>query len=402
VLRTWHPYSVHKLRKAEGIRLRILVLTHEYPPVGGGGGKVAADICQGLVGKKHQVRILTSHIKGFPWKEILEGVEVIRIPAIRTEPFRASLLSMAAYIFFGFIYAMVMIRSWRPDVIHVHFAVPAGALAYIISRITGIPYVLTTHLGDVPGGVPDKTERWFRWIYPFTPPIWENARRVIAVSSYTRELAERYYPVEIEVIHNGIDLTQVDPGTIQLHSPPNIVFAGRLVEQKNPLQLVRTLACMKALPWNCVIIGEGPLRPAMEAEINRHGLDDRIRFTGWITPQDVLEWFRVSDILFMPSRAEGLPVVGVQSLGMGLAIVTSRVGGFVDLVDPGKNGYLFDSDDKDGFCEALDKLLSDPNLLLGFRKASRVKAHEFDLNIIIDSYDAIFSETVSQRVANVA
>ena len=70
---------------------------------------------------------------------------------------------------------MKLAREWKPDLIHVHFAVPAGALAWILRRLTGIPYVLTAHLGDVPGGVPEKTGRWFRWIYPFTPPIWKKS-----------------------------------------------------------------------------------------------------------------------------------------------------------------------------------------------------------------------------------
>jgi len=60
--------------------------------------------------------------------------------------------------------------------------------------------VLTVHLGDVPKGVPDKTDRWFRWVYPFTPPIWQGAARVTAVSEYTRRLALTYYPVSPQVI----------------------------------------------------------------------------------------------------------------------------------------------------------------------------------------------------------
>ena len=357
---------------------------------------MTADICQGLVERNHQVRILTSHIKGLPLREIVKGVEIIRLPSIRTEAFRASLISMAAYISVGFIYAMFMMRSWRPDVIHVHFAVPAGALAYIISRFLGIPYVLTTHLGDVPGGVPDKTEGWFRWVYPFTPRIWENAHRIVAVSSYTRELAQRYYPVNIEVVHNGIDLSQIDPGTIEVNTPPKIVFAGRLVEQKNPLQMVTTLACLKDLDWECVIIGDGPMRSALEEATNQKKLEDRILFTGWITPQEVIEWFRKSDILFMPSRSEGLSVAGLQSLGMGLAIITTRIGGFVDLIDPGRNGYLLNFNDTEGFCQAFNELLSNPQQLYEFRIASRKKAQDFDIKKIVVAYEKILCETVSQ------
>jgi glycosyltransferase involved in cell wall biosynthesis len=165
-------------------------------------------------------------------------------------------------------------------VIHVHFAVPAGPAALVVSRLTGIPYLLTAHLGDVPGGTPEKTGRWFRWIYPFTPPVWKLAARVVAVSEFTRELAIRSYPVEVQVIPNGVDLAALDPGSLRAGSPPLVVFAGRFVTQKNPLQVVRTLAELRDLPWRCAMLGDGPLRAEVEAEIDRRGLRDRFLLPG--------------------------------------------------------------------------------------------------------------------------
>jgi glycosyltransferase involved in cell wall biosynthesis len=152
-----------------------------------------------------------------------------------------------------------LIGSFKPNVIHAHFAVPAGALAWILSRLTRIPYVLTVHLGDVPGGVPEKTDEWFRWIYPFTPRIWRNASEIIAVSEFTRQLALKTYKEKIQVVPNGVDLNVLMPEQISLNDPPRIVFAGRFMEQKNPLQLVQTLNGLKELKWECIMIGDGPL-----------------------------------------------------------------------------------------------------------------------------------------------
>ena len=59
--------------------MRILVLIHEYPPVGGGGGKVAEDICEGLVKRGHEVRLITAHLKGLRLFEKRAGVDVIRL-----------------------------------------------------------------------------------------------------------------------------------------------------------------------------------------------------------------------------------------------------------------------------------------------------------------------------------
>lgn len=370
--------------------MRILVLTHEYPPVGGGGGRVAQDICEGLVQRGHELTVLTAQCGDLPEKEIQGGLRVVRIASGRRQPFRADMRAMLGYVWASYWQGRRLIRQWQPDVIHVHFAVPAGVSAWALRRTTGVPYVLTAHLGDVPGGVPEKTGKWFRWVMPFTPPVWRRAAQVTAVSAFTRGLALKHYPVDVQVVPNGVDLQALNPGAIHRNNPPVVVFAGRFMEQKNPLQIVESLAAVQDLPWQAVLIGDGPLRPAVEAAIARHGLQARFTLPGWITPPEVIEWYRKSDIYFMPSLSEGLPVVGVQSLAMGLALVLGAVGGNLELVHEGENGFLCAPEDRDGFVRALRALLSDPELLLRMRQASRKIAENFDLRRIVASYEQIF------------
>ena len=371
--------------------MRILVLVHEFPPVGGGGGRVAEDICSKLARRGYEVRVLTTHIKGLPYEEEKNGFQVIRFQSLRRQLYRASFLSMAVYVLAGLWAGLRLISSFKPDVIHGHFAVPAGALAWMLSRLTGIPYVLTVHLGDIPGGVPEKTDVWFRWIYPFTPRIWKDAKEIVAVSEFTRQLALKTYREKIRVIPNGADLSALMPSQISLNDPPRIVFAGRFMEQKNPLQFVQTLHELKELKWQAMMIGDGPLMRDVKCAIEDHGLQDRFHLTGWLDPEDVLNWFEKSDVLFMPSRSEGLPVVGVQALAKGLAIVASRVGGFVDLVDNERNGYLIQQDESANFSTSLSGLLSDSNRLLSFRNASLAKARSFGLEQIVKEYEHIFA-----------
>jgi len=367
--------------------MRILVLIHEFPRVGGGGGRAAQDICSGLVKRGHEVTVLTAHLKGLQKDENVDGIRVLRLPSLRREAFRADLKAMGGYVLSGLWAGYRLIRSWQPDVIHVHFAVPAGALAWVLSKLTGVPYVMTVHLGDVPGGVPEKTGGWFQWVLPFTHPIWRNAKSVIAVSEFTRQLALQYYPREVEVIPNGVDLAQLRPAGIKVNEPPRIVFAGRMMAQKNPIQIVRTLAELKHLAWKCVMLGDGPLMANVRQEIVDHGLQDRFTLPGWVTPEEVLAWFDKSDILFMPSLSEGLPVVGVQALAKGLAFVVSKIGGFVDLVEDGKNGFLVGLDNPSAFSNALKELLSNINYLSQFREASLQKASQFELISIVEKYE---------------
>ncbi len=374
--------------------MRVFVIIYEFPPVGGGGGRVAEDICRGLVMQGHQVFILTSHYKGLPYRETQDGFEIWRVPAMRRAAFKARFMDMLGYVFSGFWAGLLTILRWKPDVMHVHFAVPSGAVAWPLAVLTGIPYVLTAHLGDVPGGVPDKTTKWFRWVFPLTPPIWKRAAHICGVSAFTQALAKKSYDVDVQVIPNGVDLTLLDPGEISVGAPPRILFAGRFVTQKNPLQIVRALAALDELPWECVMVGDGTLRAEVETEIEHLGLSNRFTLTGWVTPAEVIEWFSKSDILFMPSLSEGLPVVGVQALAMGLAIVASRVGGFIDLVVPGENGYLLDARDETAGVAELRKLLSSPERLQAYRESSRRLAARFDIRGIVQAYEKAMLDAI--------
>jgi glycosyltransferase involved in cell wall biosynthesis len=210
------------------------------------------------------------------------------------------------------------------------------------------------------------------------------------VSEYTRQLALKKYKENIRVIPNGVDLSALMPKQILLNDPPRIVFAGRFMEQKNPLQVVHTLHELKEFKWQAAMIGDGPLMQKIKCAIEEYGLQDRFQLTGWLDPREVLRWFDKSDILFMPSRSEGLPVVGVQALAKGLAIIASRVGGFVDLVDENQNGYLIQETETAQFSTTLSNLLSDSNRLLAFRKASLAKARSFGLEQIVKEYENIF------------
>jgi len=369
--------------------MRILTLIHEFPPIGGGGGRAAYDICCELAARGHDVTVLTAHMDGLPLDEKQDGFRLVRIPSKRTEAFTASFETMLSFDLAGLWAGLALVRRFRPDIIHTHFAVPAGALAYALSLLTGIPYILTAHLGDVPGGVPEKTARWFRWLKPFTKPIWKRAKQVVAVSEFTRQLALAHYPVDIRVIPNGADFTHLVTERIEVNRIPRIVFAGRFVSQKNPLAIVRVLSALNDLDWTCSMLGDGPMFEEVKAEIEKQGMSERFHLTGWVTPADVLREFSQSDILFMPSLSEGLPVVGVDALVKGLAIVASNIGGFLDLVEPEENGYLIEIQDEAGFSSALRDLLSNRERLAQFRCASLEKAKNFDIEKITDQYEEI-------------
>lgn len=373
--------------------MKILVLCYEYPPVGGGGGRVAAQVARELAAKGHVVRVLTSGMRHLPKREVLDGVEVIRIESFRRSEDTCSVPEMGLYLATSWLPALGLAREFAPDVIHAHFAVPTGVLAWWLGRMTRRPYVLTAHLGDVPGGVPEQTSRLFALVDPVARLIWNSASRVTAVSGHVASLAMKAYGIDTRVIPNG--LQPLGKTEVRLQSPPRLLFVGRLSVQKNPVLAIQALAQLPDLDWSLEVIGEGPLGEAMRQEARQLKVDDRIRFHGWLAGADVARRMDESDILLMTSLHEGLPMVAVEALQHGLAIVGSDIGGMKDVVDQ-TNGFLCPLTAND-FAARLREVLTTPGLLKGFRQGSLAKAASFDLNKSVAAYEQVLLEAASAK-----
>ena len=377
--------------------MKILVLIHEFPPVGGGGGPIARDLSLQWVKAGHQIRVVTARFGDLPYSENIEGLEVIRLDCRRTEAYRAKMKAMIGYITAASKYCCFDCKDFQPDLIHVHFAVPNGPAAMLAAKKMKVPYVITAHLGDIPGASPEKTKKWFSYIQPFTPPIWKKAARVIAVSEFSKQMALNSYNVPIDVIPNGIDYVRIKNPEIIQHDTPEIVFAGRFVPQKNLPQIVKTLARVKDLNWHATLVGDGQDRETLLDAVKESELEERVSFPGWKTPEEVIEIFHHSDILFMPSLTEGLPVTGIQGMASGLALLLSNAGGNPEIIRSGVNGFIHDPKDTDGFAKDLRDLLTDPDLLLGMRNSSRDLAASFDIRKTAADYLKVFEEVLENQ-----
>ncbi len=378
--------------------MKILVLNYEFPPVGGGGGRIAETLCRAMARKGHHIRVQTAHVRGLPPRERRDGCDIFRGFAFRRDPASCSIPEMGGFILGNLIPALEQAAAWKPDVVHVHFAVPTGPLAFCIRKIHGIPYVLTAHLGDVPGGVPDQTDAAFRWIKPFTVPVWKQAAAVTAVSGFTQRLAEDAYGVDVNLIPNGIDLSSCRQSPARPGAPPRLVFAGRLNPQKNLLFFMDVLGRVKDLNWRLDLCGDGPLMAALQSKIRDLRLGDKLRLHGWVASERVNEIMAESDVLVLPSLSEGMSIVNLQALGCGLAVLGSRIPGVMDLVRHGENGLLCPPDDPACFAEALAFMVRNPDALARMKRAGRERASQFDLGRITAQYEALFEKAARSRV----
>jgi len=194
-----------------------------------------------------------------------------------------------------------------------------------------------------------------------------RAVRTLRFSRTACEAMEAYYGAAIqprfEVVPAPVDLpgasASAAPGT---HTPPRLLYLGRLAETKNVHLLIDALGELSGLPWHLDIVGAGEERPRIEQLIARHGLNDRITLHG--QQDDVPRFYREADLFVFPSRMENFSLALLEAMSYGLpALTIQRDGGRFqnahhEFIRDGENGFLVNGED--GFRTRLRALLTDP------------------------------------------
>ena len=372
--------------------MKILVLCYEYPPVGGGGGRMAHNVGSALVRRGHEVRVQTVRMKDLPAQELRDGVEIFRTSGFRRRADLCTVPEMFGYLVTSFLPSLRHIRKWKPDIVHAHFAVPTGALALACHVLTGVPYVLTAHLGDLPGGNPDQTGGLFRFLNPLIRPIWEKASGVSASSSFAAGLARIAYGVRPRIILNGISMSGKRLTASRPSSPLELVAIGRFNPQKNLAWLIRAISGC-AFPWRLDLIGDGGQRDEIELAIRETGTGDRVNLMGWVPEIRMREVLAKSDVLLMPSTSEGNPVAAIEALKNGVAILGSDIGGLGDLIKNGTNGFAVSLATPEVFQEKLAWLAAHPEELHKMKEQSLLLADYFDLKSIAADFESLLADS---------
>lgn len=267
-------------------------------------------------------------------------------------------------------------RREKPDVIYAQWLVPGGFIGAVVSRITGIPLVVSLHGSDV-----FVAER-YKIFRPLVRFIFRTACHVIACST---DLAQRAIGLGLPAAHAtvipyGVDIDRYVPAPQsrsrireQLSisdAQPVIMAMGRLVYKKGFSYFIRAAALvLKQFPMaHFIIAGDGDLRHELENIAQSLSIGDNISFIGHIPWADTPAHLAMVDILVVPSvidqagNVDGLPNVLLESLASGCAVIASRVAGIPEVIEDGKNGLLVPQKDEGALASAIRRLLADADL----------------------------------------
>ena len=263
--------------------------------------------------------------------------------------------------------------------VHNHFANGGATVGMIAAHFCKIPWSVTLHgisETDYPAGLllAEKLER---------------ADFVACASFFMRAQAMRRVRPDqwdkMHIIRCGVDLSvlPVSKDRGEQHET-RIICVGRLSPEKGYFGLLQVMANLIAdgLNLSLTIVGGGPAEDDIRDQIRALELSETVRLAGALPEAETLEQISRSDIFVLPSLMEGLPVVLIEALAMGKAVLASRVAGIPELIKDGHSGLLFTPSDWQDMENQLRRLLSDAALQKSLGKHGRqVVEQDFAIGI---------------------
>lgn len=377
--------------------MRILTLSYEFPPLGGGGSKVAQGLSAEFVKMGHQVDIITMSYRDLPREEVVEGVRVRRIPCIRSKVDVCHPHELASYMVRAAPAALRQGSEQEYDILHCHFILPDGVAALLPSSRLGIPLVVTAHGSDVPGYNPDRFKLLHRLIAPAWRSVVKRIDRIICPSRYLEQLLLGHEPAAATtVIPNGFDLARF---TASRERSRRILVVTRMLERKGVQDVLRALAGTD-LGFEIDIVGTGPYLDTLVELAGDLGVD--AKFHGWLDndSRELKELFETSAIFVFPSHAENFPLVLLEAMAAGMAVITTNQTGCVEVV--GEAALCVDAGDEHGIRDALIELTGDDALRarLGAAARQRVEQH-FSWQTVAGQHVDVFEALLRDRTGSV-
>jgi glycosyltransferase involved in cell wall biosynthesis len=340
--------------------LKILKLSYEFPPVGGGGSKVAYGLASSLVDKGHSIDIVTMAYDDLPKHEVVDGIGVYRIPCMRKSVDRCHPHEMAIYLLRAIPELQRLCKSNSYDLVHCHFIMPDGFLGLWLQKKLGLPLVVTAHGSDVPGYNPDRFQLWHKII----APIWRTSvcriDAIVCPSQYLEGLITESEPrANTVTIPNGFDTDRLDPNRPR---KDRILVLTRMLERKGVQDVLRALV-EPGIDFEVDIVGTGSYLDEL-IKLNAE-LGTNANFHGWLDNDS-------SELRDLTDQTGCREVVGNAALK----------------VPPGNPAAIR---------EALDRLINDRNLCKQLGRDARARLEQnFSWQSVTNSYLETFRDLVAK------
>jgi len=379
--------------------LTILIAADTYPPHVNGAAQFGYRLAKGMTARGHNVHVLACRQdKGKSFTEFRDEATVHRL--------RSHGVFTHEYFRICFPWEIkkeisLLFDKVQPDVVHIqsHYMIGEHVLYEAVKR--GIRIVATNHF------MPENLNPFLpfpQWFKDIVGRIsWKDMGKVMGQADVVttptplaaKAMHQHAFLRKVLPLSNGIDSTayELQPGeTIERNSYPTVLFAGRLAEEKHVDVLIDAVAkTPRELNVHLEIVGGGEVRPALEAQVARLGLEDRVKFLGLASDEDLREAYIKADIFCMPGTAELQSLVTLEAMSASTPVLLANAMALPHLVRDGENGYLFTPHDSGELAAKITKLLQLPeDQLKAMGKLSREMVEPHSLNGTLQTFEDLY------------
>ena len=357
-------------RRGPAAAPRPIRVVHVAESAGWAGGEVyLRELARALPRERFELAVVAPEAGPLVSRLRAEGVLTIVLPqagSLASPPFLRELARR--------------LRALRSDIVQSHGA-RTNFYARLACRLAGVRcHVSTVHnsLYDYPVGAARRAA--YLALDRLTAPLSQVI--VCVAQSLARDLVERSrLPAgRVVVIPNGVDLVRFDPGAgdggrirheLGLGHGPVVGIVGRMTPQKSHADFLEAFALVRrcAVGARALIVGDGPLRGAIEGDARARGLAEACVFAG--VRDDIPGCLAAMSAVALSSHSEGFPFTVLEALAMARPLAATAVNGVTEVVEHGRNGLLVPPRRPEALGEALAGLLADPNRAAAFGRAGR-------------------------------
>ncbi|MDR6985688.1 glycosyltransferase involved in cell wall biosynthesis [Paenarthrobacter nitroguajacolicus] len=379
--------------------LTLLIAADTYPPHVNGAAQFGYRLAKGMTARGHNVHVLACRPdSGKSYTEFRDEATVHRL--------RSHGVFTHEYFRICFPWEIkkeisLLFDKVQPDVVHIqsHYMIGEHVLYEAVKR--GIRIIATNHF------MPENLNPFLpfpQWFKDIVGRIsWKDMGKVMGQADVVttptplaaKAMHQHAFLRKVLPLSNGIDSSayELQPGeTIEPHRNPTVLFAGRLAEEKHVNVLIDAVAkTPRDLNVHLEIVGGGEVRPALEAQVARLGLGDRVRFLGLASDEDLREAYIKADIFCMPGTAELQSLVTLEAMSASTPVLLANAMALPHLVRDGENGYLFTPNNSDELAAKITKLVELPqHELEAMGKLSREMVEPHSINGTLQTFEDLY------------
>jgi glycosyltransferase involved in cell wall biosynthesis len=377
---------------------KILMLNYEFPPIGGGAGKVHLCLLKQYANNNQlKIDVLTSAPKpGFCPEKFSENITIYKVGLHKKNLHYWRKTEVIEWLIKAQFHYRRLLQENDYDLVHTFFGFPTGWLCYRTAN--KLPYIISLRGSDVPG-YNIRLGLDYKLLAGLFRKIWHNAAAIVANSQGLRQLALKFMPdAKIDVIPNGIDTDRFHPARQgeglavalaeqqKLEKPIKLLTVCRLISRKRIDLLIRAVGRAKELGIDTQlnIAGEGNLMDQLQRFANELNVADNVTFMGRVPAEQMPQLYRDNDIFVMSSIHEGMSNAMLEAMASGLPIITTPCEGVEELI--ADNGIVVRQAQAEEIAKAIKKLAQDQQTYNQMSIAARRQAEKFSWKNVASQY----------------